>query len=135
MSIDASQVTAESLDQYENLMKGKVAIAKSNATYQSGCKSACQNDLSSIHTWRNDQRSHEREVGAFEMRFEKPTSLVSLNIDVTFECQDTRKLLHSLSPEVQSAVGGEILPEETKEEQSPEKTKIQTMDSIETIEK
>ena len=104
MSIDAGQVTADSLEKYENLMKGKVALAKSNANYQSGSKSALQSDLCSIHTWRNDERRHEREVGAFEMKFEKPTSLVSLNIDLTFECQDTRKLLHSLSPEVQSAV-------------------------------
>ena len=115
MGIDASQVTTDSLEKYENLMKGKVAKAHSNASYQSGCESKNPSDLCSIHTWRNDYRSHEREVGAFEMRFAKPTSLVSLNIDLTFECQDSRKLLHGLSPEVQEAVSSMNRPEETKE--------------------
>ena len=30
------------------------------------------------------------------MKFEKPTSLVSLNMDITFECNDSRKLLTNL---------------------------------------
>ena len=113
MSIDPDQVTIESLEKYENLMKGKVAKASSNANYQSG-----GNELCSIHTWRNDKRSHENEVGTFEMRFEKPTSLVSLNIDITFECSDSRKLLHGLKPELQEAIAEakqEIGIEEIKE--------------------
>ena len=82
-------------------MKGQVAKAKSNANYQSGSEpSLNQGQMPTIHTWRNDRRSHDREVGAFEMKFDKPTSLVSLNIDFTFECQDSSKLLHSLSPEI-----------------------------------
>ena len=36
MSIDPSKVTIEGLNQYENLMKGRIAKATSNATYQSG---------------------------------------------------------------------------------------------------
>ena len=35
-------------------------------------------------------------MGAFELQFEKPTSLVSLNIDITFDCTDSAKLLSSL---------------------------------------
>lgn len=35
-------------------------------------------------------------IGAFEMRFEKPTSLVSLNLDISLECQDSAKLLSQL---------------------------------------
>ena len=52
------------------------------------------------------------------MRFEKPTSLVSLNIDITFECSDSRKLLHGLKPELQEAIAEakqEIGIEEIKE--------------------
>ena len=99
MSIDPNQVTIDSLEKYENLMKGKVAKASSNANYQSVSDRQSQGDLSSIHTWRNDSRSHENEVGVFEMKFEKPTSLVSLNIDISFECSDSAKLLDFLKPE------------------------------------
>jgi len=35
MKIDSEQVTAASLEQYENLMKGQVACARSNSNYQS----------------------------------------------------------------------------------------------------
>ena len=96
MKIDPEQVTAASLEKYENLMKGQVACARSNSNYQSGFSANSQKSLYSIHTWRNDARSHNNEVGAFELQFEKPTSLVSLNIDITFDCIDSAKLLSSL---------------------------------------
>jgi hypothetical protein len=32
------------------------------------------------------------------MKFEKPTSLVSLNMDINFECTDSRRFLQALQP-------------------------------------
>ena len=96
MKIDSEQVTAASLEQYENLMKGQVACARSNSNYQSVHTANSQKRFCSIHTWRNDTRSHKNEIGAFELQFEKPISLVSLNIDITFDCTDSEKLLSSL---------------------------------------
>lgn len=109
-------------------MRGQVAKARSNANYQSGIEPSANNcGLPTIHTWRNDKRSHDREVGAFEMKFDKPTSLVSLNIDITFECQDSSKLLHSLSPEIQSALTDSSKP--TAEQTPTDQVKIQTSDA------
>ncbi len=78
-------------------MRGKIAKATSNANYQSASdRSSPAAALSSIHTWRNDSRQQKDVVGSFEMKFEKPTSLVSLSMDVTFECANTDKLLAGL---------------------------------------
>lgn len=96
MSIEADQVTIDSLEKYRNLMKGKVAKSVSNASYQSAGGLVEDYPLNSIHTWRNDSRSTKGIVGAFEMKFDKPTSLVSLNMDITFECGDSRRLVESL---------------------------------------
>ena len=38
MDVDPTKVTTEGLDQYENLMKGNVTYARSNASYQSGSR-------------------------------------------------------------------------------------------------
>ena len=96
MTIDPKNVSTEQLEKYENLMKGKIAKAVSNANYQSLGDQKSDYPLSSIHTWRNDAREQKDIVGAFEMKFEKPTSLVSLSMDITFACNDTEKLLKGL---------------------------------------
>ena len=94
LTIDPKEVTIGGLDQYENLMRGKVANSCSNANYQTGqVGSDVNSNLRSIHTWRNDSSQLKNEIGPFEVKFDKPTSLVSLNLDLTFECQSTDKLI------------------------------------------
>ena len=115
-------------------MKGRITKATSNASYKgvspsvgskqagkSGTKqqsAAISGNLCSIHTWRNDSRGHETEIGAFEMKFEKPTSLVSLNIDLTFECSDSRKLLHCLQPDIQNAIQSQTSVDSSSKEET-----------------
>ena len=70
-------------------------------------------NLRSIHTWRNDSSTPQSEIGPFEVKFEKPTSLVSLNLDLTFECQSTEKLIQSLKTDDGSV---QVTSEEKKEE-------------------
>lgn len=106
MSIDPDQVTAGDIDIYENLMKGSVAVASSNATTQQG---RVDQDLFVKHTWKANSTE---EVGPIEIKFANPTSLVSLNLDLNFTCQDTEKLIECLNEE--SDVG--ISAEESKEE-------------------
>lgn len=104
-------------------MKGKIAKAASNATFQS----ISGGDLSEIHLWRNDERSHESSIQAFEMKFEKPTSLVSLNLDITFECTDSKKLIHCIKPEIQSQlVDKPSQDKEAKTEEMSTQTQITT---------
>lgn len=38
LTIDPKKVSAEELDVYENLMKGQIAKARSNASYQAGSR-------------------------------------------------------------------------------------------------
>ena len=83
LSIDPKEVTIQGLEQYENLMRGQVTSSQSNANYQVGDTAS---NLKTIHTWRSDSTYPANEIGPFEIRFEKPTSLVSLNLDLTFEC-------------------------------------------------
>ena len=119
MTIDPEQVTADSLEKYESLMKGSVARASSNASYRTGASSNSQH-LNTIHTWRNDSGRHESTVGTFEMKFEKPTSLVSLNIDIAFDCSDSAKLLHCLKPDVQGVLTSTTSSVEASAEESKE---------------
>lgn len=103
-------------------MKGKIAKAVSNANYQSLGDQKSDYPLSSIHTWRNDAREQQDIVGAFEMKFEKPTSLVSLSMDITFACNDTDKLLKGLQSE--GGVTNEAAV--TVEEESKAPTEVKT---------
>lgn len=61
------------------------------------------------------------------MKFEKPTSLVSLNLDITFDCTDSKKLLHCLKPDIQSQlVDKPNQDSEVKTEEMSTQTQITT---------
>jgi hypothetical protein len=135
LSIDPKEVTIGGLDQYENLMRGKVANSCSNANYQVGpVGSDSHSSLRSIHTWRNDSSQPQAELGPFEVKFEKPTSLVSLNLDLAFECQSTEKLVQSLKPDGASAQAlaeeVKVAPEEEAKEEATAEVKTEDIKLI-----
>ena len=105
MKIDPKKVTIANIDAYENLMQGAIAPASSNANFKSGqIGEACQS-LFAKHTWTCESKQTQTSVGPMEIKFERPISLVSLNIDLNFETVDSEQLLKQLSQ----------VPEENKE--------------------
>jgi len=85
MKIDASKVTCDDIEKYEKLMLGAVTLASSNSNHKVGNASDTNTEVFAKHTWTRDT-SKSQNLGNFEMKFEKPTSLVSLNMDFAFTC-------------------------------------------------
>lgn len=85
MKIDASKVTCEDIEKYEKLMLGAVTLASSNSNHKVGSASEHNTEVFAKHTWTRDT-SCSQNLGNFEMKFEKATSLVSLNMDFAFTC-------------------------------------------------
>lgn len=86
-------MTIASLDAYENLMQGAIAPASSNATFKSGQIGEPNQQLFAKHTWTCENKHAQSEVGPMQIKFERPISLVSLNIDLNFETTDSDALL------------------------------------------
>lgn len=93
LTIDPKKVSAEELDVYENLMKGQIAKARSNASYQAGSRDS-PDTQKSLHIWNCSHKSSskDQELGPMELIFDKPTSLVSLDINLTFETDKSQQL-------------------------------------------
>ena len=74
-------------------MQGAIAPASSNANYKSGQVGEPHKHLFAKHTWISKGSSAKEEVGPLEIRFEKPTSLVSLNVDICLETLNSAEFL------------------------------------------
>jgi len=96
LKIDPKKVTIANIDAYENLMQGAIAPATSNASYKSGQVGLSRQNLFANHVWLCEGKSAQKEIGPMELKFERPISLVSLNIDLSFESVDTEQFLKQL---------------------------------------
>lgn len=88
MQIDPKDVTAKDIRRYEKLMSGKAVLALSNATKMLGPElsdSNGQQQLYTKHHWILDNKV----ASPLEIEFEHPTSLISLNLELTFACKDS----------------------------------------------
>ena len=93
-------------------MQGAIAPATSNASFKSGQVGKSSQNLFANHTWLCDGQGPQSEVGPMEIKFERPISLVSLNIDLTFETVDSAHFLKQISHSNQ-------FTEETKDATEP----------------
>jgi len=62
-------------------MQGAVCMSKSNANHKLG--KTADNQVFAKHTWTSDKPD---QTSTFEMEFENPTSLVSVNMELNFSC-------------------------------------------------
>lgn len=97
MQIDSRKVTANDIRRYEKLMTGKAVLAHSNAQTMQGEEvirdAGGKKQLYTKHHWIIDTPSQEGQ--SLDLEFERPTSLIALNIELTFNCRDSTKLLES----------------------------------------
>jgi hypothetical protein len=87
MQVLPEMITASDIRRYEQLMSGKAIQATSNAFTTS------LRDVSSLppHCKTLHSRHHwniQGSTGPLEVEFERPTSLIALNIELTFNCRD-----------------------------------------------
>ena len=75
-------------------MNGKTVQAISNSSQ--GLMGKAGKDIPVHHTIHHWTINDAQNLGPFEMQFLKPTSLISLNIDLTFNINDSTKLLEML---------------------------------------
>lgn len=97
MQIDSSKVTVQDIQKYETLMNGIAIGAYSNAHSMVSNVSEKNHSGSQYftkHHWVVPE--NQPQVGPLEMQFEYPTSLISLNIEMTFSCNDTKALVDRL---------------------------------------
>lgn len=87
MQIDPFQVTVSDIRRYEKLMSGKAVRALSNAHTMMGLDSqdASGRQMFTKHHWIMNEKDIDLPI---ELEFEQPTSLISLNIELTFNCKD-----------------------------------------------
>jgi hypothetical protein len=91
MKIDPNNITVTDIKRYEKLMKGTPIGASSNATQQSNpVHSKTGAVLFTKHHWVDT-------TGPLQIEFKRPTSLISLNIELTFNCLDHALLVQTLS--------------------------------------
>lgn len=100
-AVDPEGITVEDIKRFEALMKGKAIAAASNAAAPRGLVPETEGlqPLYQRHTWLADG---ERDFGPLEIRFESRVNLISLNLDLTFSCEDRESLLrqsHRPEPE------------------------------------
>eukprot|EP00347_Sterkiella_histriomuscorum_P017580 403348792 len=94
MQIDQHQVTINDILRYEKLMNGKTVLALSNSTNGLLTNNGANKSVHQTnHVWTINDTSN---IGPLEMQFQKPTSLISLNIDLTFNVNDSAQLLELL---------------------------------------
>jgi hypothetical protein len=84
-------ITVHDIKRYEKLMKGAVIGASSNATQQSNpVHSKAGTVIFTKHHWVDSTEP-------LQMQFELPTSLISLNIELTFNCLNHTLLVETLA--------------------------------------
>lgn len=85
MQVNPSNVTASDIRRYEQLMSGKAIRAASNAFTASLGKEdyLSERSLRTKHHWNVE----DGETVPLELEFERPTSLIALNIELTFNCK------------------------------------------------
>lgn len=94
-------------------MLGAVTLASSNSNHKVGSASDSDVSVFAKHTWTRDTSSSQN-LGNFEMKFEKPTSLVSLNMDFAFT-----SALSNIKADLEAvAVSGQPVQQEADQEQS-----------------
>jgi hypothetical protein len=98
MRIDPSKVTSEDIELYEKMMLGAVTLARSNANHKVGRASDENVDVFAKHTWSRDASTSEN-IGALEMQFENPTSLVNLKLAINFASSDFDAIAKGLADE------------------------------------
>jgi hypothetical protein len=88
--IDPEKVTIQDIKRYEALMKGKAVSAISNAQRPRGLAGAedAGQPLYRRHNW---MANGEKEFGPMDIKFEKPSNLISLNVDLTFSCKGSNE--------------------------------------------
>jgi hypothetical protein len=96
MRIDPSKVTSEDIELYEKMMLGAVTLARSNANHKVGRASDTNVDVFAKHTWTRDASTSEN-IGALEMQFENPTSLVNLKVAINFASSDFESIAKGLT--------------------------------------
>ena len=110
MQIDPLHVTASDIRRYEKLMSGKAVRALSNAHSMTSIDSgdASSKQMFTKHHWIVNENGKSTPI---ELEFERPTSLISLNIELTFNCKDSTKLLEKLN--VQQILKPKAIDEES----------------------
>jgi hypothetical protein len=73
-------------------MSGAIAPASSNATFKSGPVGDSTQGLYAKHLWICESKSSQSEVGPMEIKFDRPISLVSLNINLEFETVNSEQV-------------------------------------------
>lgn len=96
MQVQPSQVTANDIRRYEKLMSGKAVRAMSNANNMMNAdfSESLNKDLFTKHHW--DVAEGQKDLEPLLLEFERATSLISLNIEISFNCKDTQSLLEQL---------------------------------------
>ena len=90
--IDPDKVTIQDIKRYEALMKGKAVSAISNAQTPRGLAEN-KGEGRPLYRRHNWIASGQDEFGPMDIKFEKPTNLISLNVDLTFSCTDSNEQL------------------------------------------
>lgn len=96
MQIDPKHVTANDIRRYEKLMSGKAVKALSNAQSVMSCDSGDALNSKKYFT-KHHWILNQDPTSPIEIEFERPTSLISLNIELTFNCKDTKQFIDKLS--------------------------------------
>lgn len=121
-AIEPEKVTVQDIKEYEDLMKGKAVSARSNAHAPRGqvTGSSSSQPLYRRHNWL---ANGEEEFGPMQMKFETSTSLISLNIDLTFSCTDAAGLQDQRDRTKNEAKAGLADVDVVRIEDSPEEPK------------
>jgi hypothetical protein len=95
MQVNPSQVTAHDIRRYEKLMSGKAVRALSNANNMMNAdfSETLGKDLYTKHHW---DIKGGKDIAPLMIEFERPTSLISLNVELSFTCRDTPLLVEQL---------------------------------------
>ena len=101
LQITPKKVTIADIDAYENLMSGAIVPASSNASFKSGAVGEPYQNLYAKHTWLAESTEAQSEIGPIEVKFDRPISLVSLNIDVSFETHNSEEFFKKVSSDNQ----------------------------------
>ena len=95
-------------------MKGKAVSAISNAQMPRGLAGA-EDDGRPLYRRHNWIANGEEEFGPMDIKFEKPTNLISLNVDLTFSCKDSHGQLKDDQKSKEDLEGqSSLLPDEEK---------------------
>jgi len=101
LQITPKKVTIADIDAYENLMSGAIVPASSKASFKSGAVGEPYQNLYAKLTWLAESTEAQSEIGPIEVKFDRPISLVSLNIDVSFETHNSEEFFKKVSSDNQ----------------------------------